>query len=120
MTAQLNANPWSFDFSVFTKLSLLSPNGPTLSFYSSQQGVNLPPPQWTQGPHTTQACPYLPVHRCPEGLPYPSYYLNSHISHISYATFFLVSPLDCRVQSYQLASNGLVAPNRVKLISECT
>ncbi|PRP87238.1 hypothetical protein PROFUN_01500 [Planoprotostelium fungivorum] len=48
-----------------------------------------PTPNGTQGPHSTQACPYLHV-----------------------------SPLDCRVQNYQLASNGLVAPNGVKLTSE--
>ncbi|PRP75214.1 hypothetical protein PROFUN_15856, partial [Planoprotostelium fungivorum] len=65
-----------------------------------------PLPQWTQG-HHTQACPYLPVHRCPEGLPYPL--LVPQLTYISFATFFWVSPLDCRVQRYQLASNGLVA-----------
>ncbi|PRP73749.1 hypothetical protein PROFUN_16617 [Planoprotostelium fungivorum] len=95
MTAQLRAKLW------------FSPNSPNLSVYSSQQ---------QGGPHTTQACPYLPVHRCPEGLPYPL--LVPQLTYISFATFFRVSPLDCRVQSYQLASNGLVAPNGVKLISE--
>ncbi|PRP76571.1 hypothetical protein PROFUN_14749 [Planoprotostelium fungivorum] len=69
------------------------------------------------GSHTTQACSYLPVHRCPEGLSYPL--AVPQLTYMSFATFFLWgSPLDCRVKNYQLASNGLVAPNGVKLISE--
>ncbi|PRP73894.1 hypothetical protein PROFUN_16499 [Planoprotostelium fungivorum] len=103
MTAQLKAKLWSIDFQT-SWFILLNNKGST------------PHPQWTQEPHITQACPYLPVHRCPEGLPYPL--LVPQLTYIFFATFFRVSSLDCRVQSYQLASNGLVAPNGVKLISE--
>ncbi|PRP74492.1 hypothetical protein PROFUN_16193 [Planoprotostelium fungivorum] len=69
-------------------------------------------------PHTTQA-KILPIYLCTDvqkdchaPLPVPQF------TYISFVTFFWVSPLDCRVQSYQLASNGLVAPDGVKLISE--
>ncbi|PRP74897.1 hypothetical protein PROFUN_15924, partial [Planoprotostelium fungivorum] len=79
-------------------------------------------PQWTQGHHTTQACPYLPAKISPLStcsqmsrsivIPPPS-----TSTYIYLFCYFWVSLLDCRVQSYQLASNCLVAPNGVKLIS---
>ncbi|PRP73321.1 hypothetical protein PROFUN_16828 [Planoprotostelium fungivorum] len=84
-------------------------NPPVLFFSTRGQS----PPQWTQGPHTTQACPYLPVHRSPEGLPYPLLVPQFNLTYISFATFFFGSPhWIAEFKSYQLASNVLLAPNR--------
>ncbi|PRP76559.1 hypothetical protein PROFUN_14737 [Planoprotostelium fungivorum] len=91
MTAQLKAKLW------------LSPNSPNLSFYSAQQGVNSPPLVDSGTPHL----PSLPLSTCAQ--------MPRRIAIVSLLLLFFRV---CRVQSYQLASNGLVAPSGVKLISE--
>ncbi|PRP82537.1 hypothetical protein PROFUN_04842 [Planoprotostelium fungivorum] len=77
-----------------------------------QPRVNSPPPMDSGTPHH----PSLPLSTCAQMSRRIA--IVPQFTYISFATFFWVSPLDCRVQSYQLASNGLVAPNGVKLISE--
>ncbi|PRP77301.1 hypothetical protein PROFUN_05546 [Planoprotostelium fungivorum] len=76
--------------------------------YSSQQGVNSPPPVDSGTLHH----PSLLLSRI--AIPPPSTSIYIYL----FCYFFRVSPLDCRVKNYQLASNGLVTLNRVKLISE--
>ncbi|PRP77133.1 hypothetical protein PROFUN_14547 [Planoprotostelium fungivorum] len=67
-------------------------------------------------PHRQTPCPCIPQHRCPEKLPY---HPLPQFTYTSSPPFFRVFPLDCRVLSYQLTSNSLVAPNRVKLLDKC-
>ncbi|PRP89347.1 hypothetical protein PROFUN_02221 [Planoprotostelium fungivorum] len=74
--------------------------------------VNSPPPMDSGTPHHR---PYLPVHMSRRiTIPPPS--TSTHIYLFCY--FFSGLPTGLQSSKFQLASNGLVAPNRVKLISE--
>ncbi|PRP79928.1 hypothetical protein PROFUN_05904 [Planoprotostelium fungivorum] len=89
MTAQLKAKLWSIDCSL--------PTVQTSHYFFST----------TRGQLPLDTTPKLaPIYLCTDvqkDYHSPSSYLNSHISLL--LLFFRVSPLYCRVQRYQLASN---------------
>ncbi|PRP76558.1 hypothetical protein PROFUN_14736 [Planoprotostelium fungivorum] len=73
------------------------------------KGLNINSIILATGHHTTQACPYLPVQRCPEGLPYPL--LVHQFTYIPFASIiFLGLPTGLQSPKLSVGQQWLSSP----------